>query len=714
MAVDLARLSLWLATLAREHEFTFLDHALKAGDSLVGLSQAEMRAAHWDETKPGLPLLQGLIDERVEAALAGRAEIRDAPDDVTRAIQEVRHRTVERRLEHARWIGDAVIAAFFSASKASLRERKRQEVESWLQSADRALWDRLQATAKSLREGEPHERIRPFHWEIEFPEVFARADPGFDAIVGNPPFAGKNTMAAGHRPGYGGWLQSLHAGAHGNADLVAHFFRRAFGLLRRGGAFGLIATNTIGQGDTRATGLAAILARGGTITRATRRLKWPGESAVVVSVVHLVKGQARSPILDGCQVRRISAYLVEGDLDDAPAPLAANVGKAFQGSIVLGLGFTFDDRNLAKGSSPIAEMDRLIARDPRNAERIFPYIGGEEVNTSPTHAHHRYVINFEDFPLRREDLGARWEQADERQQRHWLRNGIVPLDYAAQVAADWPDLLTIVEGRVKPERDRLGDNGDARRRKKFWWLWGRYTPGLYQTIACIPSVLVIGAAASAYHTVAQLSSALIFSHKLIVVASHGSSGLASLQSRCHELWSARLGSTRGVADDLTYNPTQVFRTFPFPDGFESDAALEAAGEAYHAHRAAMMIERNEGLTKTYNRFHDRAERAADIQRLRDLHAEMDRAVLRAYGWEDLAERAEPVFLDEDDEPEFAYQGRLSWPSDFRDEVLARLLELNAARHAEEVRLGLVTPEGRLIHGAEEDDEAEIDESEDAA
>jgi hypothetical protein len=57
---------------------------------------------------------------------------------------------------------------------------------------------------------------------------------------------------------------------------------------------------------------------------------------------------------------------------------------------------------------------------------------------------------------------------------------------------------------------------------------------------------------------------------------------------------------------------------------------------------------------------------------------------------------------------------LFWPSDLRDEVLAKLLELNAERHAEEVRLGLVTPEGRLIRGAEESDDAEIDESEDAA
>ena len=77
----------------------------------------------------------------------------------------------------------------------------------------------------------------PFHWEIEFPEVFDRENPGFDAIVGNPPFAGKNTLdQPGMREGYLDWLKTIHEESHGNADLVAHFFRRAFNLLGTRGA----------------------------------------------------------------------------------------------------------------------------------------------------------------------------------------------------------------------------------------------------------------------------------------------------------------------------------------------------------------------------------------------------------------------------------------------------------------------------------------------
>lgn len=118
------------------------------------------------------------------------------------------------------------------------------------------------------------------------------------------------------------------------------------------------------------------------------------------------------------------------------------------------------------------------------------------------------------------------------------------------------------------------------------------------------------------------------------------------------------------------------------------------GEEYSDHRGAIMVARNEGLTKTYNRFHDPAQQSTDIVRLRELHAEIDRAVLLAYAasassgadaaaWNDLADRAEPIFLDETNEDDHTYQGRLFWPSAFRDEVLSRLLALNAERAAAE-------------------------------
>ena len=153
-----------------------------------------------------------------------------------------------------------------------------------------ASWqEKLKPFAASLRGGRVP--VHPFHFEIEFPEVFERENPGADAIVGNPPFTGKNTVADANAAFYPDWPKAIHAESHGNADLVAHFFRRAFGLLRDGGALGLIATNTIAQGDTRSTGLRWLCRNGGVIYSARHRYKWPGEAAVVVSVVHVVKGK---------------------------------------------------------------------------------------------------------------------------------------------------------------------------------------------------------------------------------------------------------------------------------------------------------------------------------------------------------------------------------------------------------------------------------------
>jgi hypothetical protein len=148
-----------------------------------------------------------------------------------------------------------------------------------------------------------------------------------------------------------------------------------------------------------------------------------------------------------------------------------------------------------------------------------------------------------------------------------------------------------------------------------------------------------------------------------------------------------------MKDDLRYAPSDCFETFPFPPGYESDRVLEAVGQAYHDHRAQLMSDAHEGMTKTYNRFHKPSERGAAIQTLRALHDEMDRAVLRAYGWHDLADEVKPELLAEETEDDHTYQGRYFWNAEGRDRVLARLLALNAVRHADEVAAGKA-PTGR--------------------
>ena len=260
-------------------------------------------------------------------------------------------------------------------------------------------------------------------------------------------------------------------------------------------------------------------------------------------------------------------------------------------------------------------------------------------------------------------------------------------DYPGPMAADWPELLGIVEERVKPERAKLGDNGDARRRKEKWWLWGRYTPALFAATAGLEQVLVIsrvGQQASFTFS----SASMVYAESTVVFPLINYTAFCTLQSRPHEIWARFFGSS--MKDDLRYTPSDCCETFPFPEGWETHPAPEAAGKTYYEHRAALMIRNDEGMTKTYNRFHDPYENDSDIGKLRELHAAMDRAVLDAYGWTDIPTDCEFLLDYEIDEATWGRKKkpyRYRWPDPVRDEVLARLLALNAERAAEEVRAG---------------------------
>ncbi|NWG14810.1 MAG: N-6 DNA methylase [Acidobacteria bacterium] len=653
VAVDLAKVSLWLVTLARDHSFTFLDHALRHGDSLVGLSRRQIEALHWDESKQ--PVLKGFgIRESLDAVRDLRRRIREAGENVTSWELRDLWDAAQFELGKVRLFGDLALAAFFEEEKPKDREAKRTE---YLQNVMNREAGQHRDRLEQLRLAE--QPLVPFHWEIEFPEVFDRENPGFDAIIGNPPFGGKNTVAAANVAGYPDWLKQVHEESHGNSDLVAHFFRRAFSLIRHGGSFGLIATNTIAQGDTRTTGLRWICKHGGEIFAAKKRYKWPGLAAVVVSVLHIMKGSHPGlRYLDERKIDAITAFLFHRGGHDDPARLAANAGKSFQGSIVLGMGFTFDDTDTKAVATPLAEMHRLIEKDPRNQEVIFPYIGGEEVNTSPTHAYHRYVINF----------GERSEEECRRR---------------------WPDLMAIVEARVKPERISLPPknnwNRDVARR---WWQFGADRRELRAAIAGLERVLVVNCGATPHLSIAFQLSDRVFAHTLTVFPFNTNAAFCALQSRPHEIWARFFGST--LEDRLRYTPSDCFETFPFPENWETHPALEAAGKAYYEFRAALMIRNNEGLTKTYNRFHDPDERDPDILKLRELHAAMDRAVLDAYGWTDIPTGCEFLLdydIDEEEWGDRKKPWRYRWPDEVRDEVLARLLELNARREQEEALLG---------------------------
>jgi hypothetical protein len=649
-AVSLAKLSLWLVTLAKDEPFTFVDHALRHGDSLVGLSLDQIRAFHW-KPESQLELVGKEIETAIDEALALRLRILELARDHGSAITREKERLLwdaEDALDRVRVIADLVVGAFFAADtdKARLAERNRRLdlVTTWLRDGGPVPAELRDLCDELRRDRDGRKAIPPFHWMIEFPEVFygGRPDPldkdhvnraaWMDAFVGNPPFAGKNSLAAATGASYLDWLRVLHPGAHGNADLCTHFFRRGDFLLGQHGTIGLIATNTIAQGDSRSTGLQNMVNSGSAIYDAVRSMKWPGEANVEVAVVHLAKGHLANISglrrrLDGIEVAAINSRLRSKPERPDPHALSENAGLSFQGCIVLGTGF-----NLS-----FNERDVLVQKNKRNAERTFPYLGGEEVNTSPTQSFARYVINFGEWPL---------EEAEK-----------------------WPDLIAILREKVKPQRDK--DKRDVRR--KYWWRFGEATPALFAALAVSRRCLV------AAHITKHLCFSFqpterVFSQNLIVFPVEDNSRFGVLQSRIHSSWSWLLSST--MKSDLSYSPSQCVDNFPFPaaETLAPTGDLEAIGARLYETRARLMVERNQGLTTTYNQLKDPACDDPQILALRRLHEDLDRSVLAAYRWSDIPV---PPFETPTTPPARTAQ------ESFEDELIDRLFALNAERAEKE-------------------------------
>jgi MmeI, DNA-methyltransferase domain len=185
LAAELGKLSLWLATLARDHEFSFLDHCIRHGDSLVGLDRAQIEALTWAQQsgEARLDLLQSLVHDRLAEVERERERIRTALEDAPEEQQRLVLTRAQQALADPKLVGDAVIAAFFLADRARPREEARLRVRAVIEQAGAGWQDRLKPAVAALRDGTPP--VVPFHWPLEFPEVFDRDNPGFDAVVGN-------------------------------------------------------------------------------------------------------------------------------------------------------------------------------------------------------------------------------------------------------------------------------------------------------------------------------------------------------------------------------------------------------------------------------------------------------------------------------------------------------------------------------------------------
>jgi hypothetical protein len=677
MAVEMAKLSLWLVTMQKDRPFTFLDHALKCGDSLLGISRLDQIESFSirSDVKQNTFATANLFCY-VEEAANKRRQLESLPSESSWVAEKIRlHAEAEASTEKIRAIADIIIGlelqGFKGKKYANARSREAEHVQWLIQ------YEANVISQGSMQHGKQSSRLtayakeqigwrRTFHWPLEYPEIVEKG--GFDAIVGNPPFLGGRRIRSTLGLQYLQWLTvSLYPGTSGNADLCAFFFRRAFDLLASGGSFGLLATNTISQADTRAVSLDPLLSANGTIVLAEPDANWPGVAGVNISKVWMVKRKwAGVCLLADTVVDKISSYLSPASgVQGHPHRLIANAEIAYVGSFLCGSGFILDQTEA-----------RQIRSNLVNQDIVFPYLTGQDVNANINHTASRWAINFFDWPLTRHSNGC-WRTASQDMREEWKRTGNMPNDYPDPVAGDYVDCLKIVEQRVKPDRTRRKTDGEYALRTPLpqrWWLYADRRPALYRSIQRLERVLVTAEVSKniqfAFCPVGQ-----VFSHMLIVFPTDSYAAFGILQSWIHCAWAWEYCSTMRVAG-IRYSPTDATETFPFP---EEKSVGQIGFDVYEA-RQKIMLQRGEGLTRLYNRIHDPKETSSDIKFLRKLHVEMDNVVATAYNWTDFDLRHN--FYE-------TKQGiRFTISEDARRIVLDRLLALNHERYEEEVKTGL--------------------------
>jgi len=605
-AVSLAKLALLLLV---QGATTRIGDNLRYGDALVGLTRAQVMDFRWsDKQKKG-----------------GKA-----PDCLD--------------AEDLKFRGDLCIAAFFGAGKDKDREALRiqyqAKLETWRQTGKGA--PELRGIVEELRGGE--KPVPPMHWEIEFPEVFGRENPGFDAMVGNPPFLGGKNIAQILGDVYLSSLKAFLTSNKGSLDLAAFFLHQMARLVRCDSAFGLIATKALIKGGTREGGLGSLVGRGFHITSATSPRMWPGGAAVHFVTVILTRGELEiERTLDGQPVVHINSHLKAHPEYKNPHVLAPCIVWS-RGTTFLGEGFVLS----------AAEREELLTGSPESTAIIQQLMGGSDILGRADGRPSRFVINF----------------------------GEADIHSASAYPAAFQRLVTT----VKPQRDRLTRQIHEH---CFWKHWDKRKE-LYAALAPMSQTVVFPMVSKhVVYSIAEDANSTVFSDQLGIIANGQLELFALMQSQVNIVWVLANSNRRG--EGVRMSIRACLGTFPFPENWQTDPTLEAAGKTYYEFRAELMVRNDEGLTKTYNRFHDPNNNEPDIVKLRELHAAMDRAVLDAYGWDDISTDCEFLLdyaIDEETWGNKKKPYRYRWPEAVHDEVLARLLELNQQRYQEEVAQGL--------------------------
>ncbi|MEC4807227.1 MAG: DNA methyltransferase [Jaaginema sp. PMC 1080.18] len=420
--------------------------------------------------------------------------------------------------------------------------------------------------------------------------------PKADAIIGNPPFLGGKHLRLALGDSYIDRVFAKFDDVKDSVDFCCYWFRLAHDQVNKNERVGLVGTNSISQGKSRAASLEYITQNGSYIHEAVSSQPWSGEANVHVSLVNWSKKDTERKYLDNEKVSQINSSL-QKTIDVTKAKrLQGNQNQCFQGVIPVGKDFII--------SPEVAEA--WIREDARNEAVLKPFSMGKnlasEINGCPT----RWIIDFNDMSI---------EDASDY---------LIPFHH--------------VKTYVKPQRDK---NREPIMREK-WWRFKRTNKAMREALEEV----------SYYFAVPRVSKWAIFTpcpiewlpgDKAVVVASEDFYLLGILLSQIHRVWMHAQKST--LKSDIAYTHKTCFETFPFPQNPTAQivAQIRQTAIKLHEYRSNQMEKKQWGITQLYNKFFDEPS-----SQLYLLHQALDKLVMQAYGFktqDDILEKLLKLNLD---------------------------------------------------------------------
>jgi len=400
MAVELAKLALWLTTAAANKPLSFLDHHLRCGNSLVGIDLDSLVVLPSTGTDKG-SLSAFFTAQRkkvIDDLLRKYGEIDSKPDDSLKAVKEKERQfkalMEDERSQRIREIANVKLSAYFGIIVND------EDYEWMCNGIDPGLspgWGGVRDLEWFRKAQQIAQEQRFFHWELEFPEVFMQG--GFNVVLGNPPYVRQESLSE-----IKDYLENYKV-YQGTADLYTYFIERGLQLLKDDGLISYIVSNKwmrAGYGKPlrqllkeqyveEIIDFCKLLVFKGVmvhtcILKVSKRLpaayilvtkvKVPQKALDSISLCHYTKENAYSVSYTGLQDNSWSladdrAQDLLDKLESKGKTLKDYLGRGVYRGVVTGLGKAFVIDYETK--------EKLIAEDSRSAEIIKPYIGGREL-----------------------------------------------------------------------------------------------------------------------------------------------------------------------------------------------------------------------------------------------------------------------------------------------------------------------------------------------